>query len=57
MSVFGNQTKEAVLAEEILDTIKTFDWNPTVLTIDAIVALTKVLDHLTHDYNVYDEIE
>ena len=57
MSEFGNMTIEGSLANEVLDTIKQFEWNPSLTATDAVRSLVMVLDHITLQYSAYDEIE
>lgn len=57
MTTFGTQNMEDVLAEEILDTINQFDWNPSVQAMDAIIALVNVLEYITRQYSAYEEME
>ena len=57
MSEFENMTIEGSLANEILDTINQFEWNPSLTTSDVIRALIMVLDQITLYCNTYEEIK
>ena len=57
MSEFGDMTIEGSLANEILDTIKQCEWNPSLTATDAVRALIMVLDHITMCYSTHEEIE
>lgn len=56
MSEFENMTIEGSLANEILDTINQFEWNPSLTAIDVVRALAMVLNCVAI-YNMNEKID
>ena len=57
VQAFSDDIKDGALANDILDVIFDFEWNPPLNNWDAVHALALVMEHLTGWYDPQDEFE